>query len=232
MVKRCRITLMRVDGVSHWEKRFRNGGVDGRQEGRRSGRKPVISMELKAEIIAEAPRPPAGCTQWSTRKMARAKGVSNHTVHKLWSANDIKPHRKRTFKLSKDPQFEAKFWDVIGLDLNPPERALVLCCDEKSQCQALERTQPGLPLGIGHVHTATHDFIRRGRVALFAALRYLDGAMIRDPAERHTHVQWLGFLKKQIPEWDRGSNGEIIVTRNSTAKIEWSGIFHQHPRLG
>jgi len=208
--------------VVHWEKRFRNGGVDGLQEARRSGRKPVISMELKAEIIAEATRPPAGCTQWSTRKMARAKGVSNHTVHKLWSDNDIKPHIKRTFKLSKDKQFEAKFWDVIGLYLNPPERALVLCCDEKSQCQALERTQPGLPLGIGHVRTATHDYIRHGTVTLFAALSYLDGKIFRETAERHTHVQWLGFLKKLDKETPADLTLHLVLDNYAT---------HKHPRV-
>jgi len=152
--------------------------------------------------------------------MARAKGVSNHTVHKLWSDNDIKPHIKRTFKLSKDKQFEAKFWDVIGLYLNPPERALVLCCDEKSQCQALERTQPGLPLGIGHVRTATHDYIRDGTVTLFAALSYLDGKIFRDTAERHTHVQWLGFLKKLDKEPPADLTLHLVLDNYAT---------HKHP---
>lgn len=238
MVKRCRIILLRADGVRqqdvaaqlavnrpvvvHWEKRFRHGGVAGLEEARRSGRKPTISAELKAEIIAEATRPPVGHTQWSTRKMARAKGVSNQTVHRLWSDNDIKPHVKRTFKLSKDKQFDAKFWDVIGLYLNPPERALVLCCDEKSQCQALERTQPGLPLGIGHVRTATHDYIRHGTVTLFAALSYLDGKIFRDTAERHTHVQWLGFLKKLDKENPADLTLHLVLDNYAT---------HKHPRV-
>jgi transposase len=238
MVKRCRIILLRADGsrqqdvaaqldvnrpvVAHWEKRFRNGGVPGLQEARRSGRKPTISEEIKAGIIAGATRPPQGHTQWSTRKMARAKGVSNQTVHRLWSDNDIKPHVKRTFKLSKDKHFDAKFWDVIGLYLNPPERALVLCCDEKSQCQALERTQPGLPLGVGHVRTATHDYIRHGTVTLFAALSYLDGKIFRDTAERHTHVQWLAFLKKLDGETPADLTLHLVLDNYAT---------HKHPRV-
>ena len=99
-------------------------------------------------------------------------------MKRLWAANAIRPHLSRTFKLSKDKHFETKFWDVIGLYLDPPEKALVLCCDEKSQCQALERTQPGLPLGVGHIRTRTHDYIRHGTLTLFAALNYLDGKLI------------------------------------------------------
>ena len=191
MVRRWRIILLRSQGMSQqavanevgvnrpvvalWEKRFRDGGMEGLKEGYRSGRKPTISEEVKAEIISEATRPPSGHTQWSTPKMAKAKGVSNQTVQKLWKANGIKPHIKRTFKISNDKQFEAKFRDVIELYLNPPDRALVLACDEKSQCQALKRTQPGLPLGVGHIRTATHDYIRHGTITIFAALNYLDG---------------------------------------------------------
>ena len=112
------------------------------------------------------------------------------------AANAIEPHLTQTFKLSNDPQFEAKFWDVIGLYLQPPDKALVLCCDEKSQCQALERTQPGLPLGIGHVRTRTHDDTRHATITLFAALSYLDGKIFSQTAARHTHQQWLAFLKQ------------------------------------
>jgi len=131
--------------------------------------------------------PPKGKTRHSVRSMARTANVSIGTVHALWQANDIKPHLTRTFKLSNDPQFEPKFWDVIGLYLNPPAKALVLCCDEKSQCQALERTQPGLPLGMGHIKTRTHDYTRHGTVTLFAALSYLDGKIISRMAAQHTH---------------------------------------------
>ena len=167
-------------------------------------RSPVISQETKAQIICEARRPPPGSPQWSTRKMARAKGVSNHTVPQLWRAHDIKPHRKRTFKLSKDKAFEAKFWDVIGLCLDPPERALVLCCDEKSPCQALARTPPGLGAhparpgsgrgacahGHARLHPPRHPHLvgrpeRSGRANSFGRLR------------RATRQgQWRAFLKK------------------------------------
>lgn len=222
-VRRSRMILLRAEGISqqavatrlgvnrpvvgHWEKRFQQGGLEGLREARRSGRKPVIAAHIKAQIISEATRPPPGHTQWSTRKMARAKGVSSHTVQTLWHANDIKPHIKRTFKVSTDKEFEAKFWDVIGLYLNPPDRALVLCCDEKSQCQALERTQPGLPLGMGYVRTATHDYVRHGTLTLFAALSYLDGKIFRQTAARHTHKQWLAFLKKL----DAETPGELTL---------------------
>ena len=128
--------------------------------------------------------------------MAQAAGISTASVQRLWAANDIKPHLTRTFKLSNDVHFEEKFWDVIGLYLNPPEKALVLCCDEKSQCQALERTQPGLPLGIGHIKTTTHDYIRHGTLTLFAALNYLEGKLITTISEQHRHQEWLAFLKK------------------------------------
>jgi hypothetical protein len=105
-------------------------------------------------------------------------------VQRIWAANDLKPHRTRTFKLSNDPQFESKFWDVIGLYLDPPTRAIIICCDEKSQCQALERTQPGLPLGQGQVATRTHDYYRHGTVTLFAALNYLNGKILAERAPR------------------------------------------------
>ena len=143
-------------------------------------------------------------------------------MHALWQANDIKPHLTRTFKLSNDPQFEARFWDVIGLYLNPPDRALVLCCDEKSQCQALERTQPGLPLGVGHIKTRTHDYIRHGTVTLFAALSYLDGKILSRTAEQHTHKEWLAFLKLIDRETPGGLEIHLIMDNYAT---------HKHPAV-
>jgi transposase len=237
-VRRAWIILHRADGVNQesvaamlrinrpvvalWEKRFRQKGLAGLAETGRSGRKPTLASELKNEIITEATRPPAGRTRWSTRTMARAKGVSVSTVHKLWSSNDIKPHLTRTFKLSRDPHFEAKFWDVIGLYLNPPDRALVLCCDERSQCQALERTQSGLPLGMGHICTKTHDYIRHGTLTLFAALSYLDGKIIRQVAAQHTHQEWLGFLKQIDWESPDGLTLHLIIDNYAT---------HKHPAV-
>lgn len=238
MVTRATIVLLRADGhsqqetallagvqrvvVGKWEKRFRERGVEGLAEMARSGRPPRLADETKAGIVTGAVRPPAGQTRWSTRTMAKAKGVSNATVHRLWRANDIKPHVTRTFKLSNDKDFEPKFWDVIGLYLDPPDKALVFCCDEKSQCQALERTQPGLPLGTGHIRTRTHDYIRHGTLTLFAALNYLDGRIIRRTAERHTHAEWLAFLKQIDKEAPEGLALHLIIDNYST---------HKHPKV-
>lgn len=233
-VRRARVVLLRADGksqedtakavgvrrtvVSLWENRFRKQGMAGLVDAPRSGRKSSIPTEVKAAIISEAVRPPAGRTQWSTRSMAKAKGVSGYTVGRIWQANGIKPHIKRTFKVSNDKAFEAKFWDVIGLYLNPPDKALVLCCDEKSQCQALERSQPGLPLRGGYVRTATHDYIRHGTVTLFAALNYMEGKIIRQTAARHTHKQWLGFLKQIDRETPEDLTLHIVLDNYSTHK--------------
>lgn len=164
--------------------------------------------------------------------MAQAAGVSHASVQRLWAANDIKPHLLRTFKLSGDAHFEDKFWDVIGLYLNPPEKALVLCCDEKSQCQALERTQPGLPLGIGHVKTVTHDYIRHGTLTLFAALNYLEGKLITTIAEQHRHQEWLAFLKKIDRETPKDLAIHLIADNYSTHKhAEVKAWLTKHPRF-
>lgn len=164
--------------------------------------------------------------------MAKELGIAPSSVQRIWATNDLKPHLTRTFKLSNDPQFETKFWDVIGLYLNPPDRALVLCCDEKSQCQALERTQRGLPLAEGHVRTRTHDYIRNGTVTLFAALNYLDGRIISSTAERHTHIEWLAFLKKLHRQTPKELDLHLIVDNYATHKhpvvTAW---LAKHPRM-
>lgn len=202
MVNRARIILLRSEGlaqvkvasevgvrqsvVSKWDQRFREQGIEGLREAKRSGRKPSLPLQVRNSIIVGATQPPPPLKRWSLRSMAKAQGVSPSTVHRLWQANDLKPHLSRTFKLSNDPNFEAKFWDVIGLYLNPPDKALVLCCDEKSQCQALERTQPGLPLGVGEIRTSTHDYKRHGTITLFAALDYMQGTIHRQFHQTHT----------------------------------------------
>ena len=208
--------------VSRWEKRFRQRGVDGLSEAPRPGRKPWLDLETKERIVADATRPPAPRKRWSIRTMAKAKGVAPSTVHKIWQSNDIKPHITRTFKVSRDPRFEEKFWDVVGLYLNPPDRALVLCCDEKSQCQALERSQPGLPLGVGHIRTRTHDYTRHGTITLFAALDYLAGKIFRKMAERHTHAEWLDFIKHLDIEIPEGLTLHIVLDNYAT---------HKHPKV-
>jgi len=164
--------------------------------------------------------------------MAREVGISHDSVHTIWNRNDLKPHLTRTFKISSDPRFEEKFWDVIGLYLDPPEKALVLCCDEKSQCQALERTQPGLPLGIGHIQTRTHDYKRHGTITLFAALNYLEGKIISRTAQKHTHVEWLRFLKQIDRETPKELSIHLILDNYCTHKeksvTDW---LAKHPRF-
>ena len=147
--------------VGKWRRRFAAKGLAGLQDAVRSGCPSRLAAEKVARVLTAVTQPPKGRTRWSVRTMARHAGLSKTRVQQLWSRNDLKPHQVRTFKVSTDPQFEVKFWDIIGLYLHPPAKALVLCCDEKSQCQALERTQPGLPLGVGQVRTRTHDHVRR-----------------------------------------------------------------------
>jgi transposase len=204
--------------VSKWCKRFRERGLDGLRDAKGRGRKTTLPEEQQAKALTLATQPPSGYTRWSVRRMAKATGLSVGSVHALWRANDIKPHLTRTFKLSNDKEFERKFWDVIGLYLNPPDKALVLCCDEKSQCQALERTQPGLPLGMGHIKTRTHDYIRHGTLTLFAALNYLDGKILSQTAPRHTHKQWLAFLKHLDKETPPDLTLHLIIDNYGTHK--------------
>ncbi len=154
--------------------------------------------------------------------MARHVGLSKDAVQRLWAANDLQPHRARTFKLSHDPQFELKFWEVIGLYLDPPVRSVVLCCDEKSQCQALERTQPGLPLKQGEICTRTHDYYRHGTITLFAALNYLNGKILAQRAARHRHQEWLRFLKTIEAQTPAGVDIHVILDNYAT---------HKHPKV-
>lgn len=233
-IRRARIILERATGasqqevarrvgvqrlvVAHWEKRFREDGLAGLSDAKGRGRKASIPDEKRKQVIVGATQPPYPRKRWTARTMARAAGVSPATVQRLWSQNEIKPHLVRTYKLSNDPQFEEKFWDVVGLYLDPPAKALVLCCDEKSQCQAIERTQPGLPLGVGHIRTKTHDYRRHGTITLFAALNYLTGKISRFIAPRHTHAEWLAFLKQLEREAPEGVTLHLIVDNLSTHK--------------
>jgi transposase len=220
--------------VSKWCQRFRRRGIEGLKDAKGRGRKPSLPEDQQAKALALATQPPAGYTRWSVRRMAQTTGLPVGSVHALWQANDIKPHLTRTFKLSKDKEFERKFWDVIGLYLDPPDRALVLCCDEKSQCQALERTQPGLPLGMGHIKTRTHDYIRHGTLTLFAALNYLDGKILSQTAPRHPHRQWLAFLKHLDAETPPDLTLHLIIDNCGTHKapkvkswLKWRNARHQ-----
>lgn len=218
--------------VNKWSQRFEREGIQGLKDRQRSGRPNEIPVEIVERVVTEATRPVKPRNRWSVRSMAANVGISPDSVHRIWRENDLKPHLHRTFKVSTDKNFERKFWDVIGLYLNPPERALVLCCDEKSQCQALERTQPGLPLGVGHIATATHDYRRHGTITLFAALNYLDGKLISRTEDRHTHVEWLRFLKQIDRETPKELQIHLILDNYATHKhetvLKW---LKRHPRF-
>mgnify|MGYP006290811225 CR=1 FL=1 len=245
---RARIILARAEGkaqqnvaallgislasVNKWSQRFERQGLEGLRDKPGRGRRPTIPVEKVERVITEAGQAPPGRQRWSTRTLAAEVRISPASVQRIWHSHELKPHLSRTFKLSNDAQFEEKFWDVIGLYLDPPEKALVLCCDEKSQCQALERTQPGLPLGIGHIRTHTHDYIRHGTITLFAALNYLEGKIIGRTEAKHTHVEWLRFLKQIDREVPKDLEVHLIADNYCThkhAKVkEW---LAKHPRF-
>jgi transposase len=196
----------------------------------RSGRKPRIDA---AEIVRMTTQmKPEGATHWSTRKLAAQLGISDTTVLKVWQANGLKPHLVETFKVSRDPKFAEKLEDIVGLYMSPPEHALVLCCDEKSQVQALDRTQPGLPLKKGRAETMTHDYKRNGTTTLFAAMSTLDGSVISRCAQRHRHIEWLDFLRQINRETPKDKELHLVCDNYATHKHpkvkEW---LEKHPRF-
>lgn len=218
--------------VAKWRNRFARQGMAGLNDAARSGRPVRIESAVMERVLTEVTRPPKGRARWSVRSMARHAGISKTKVQQLWARNDLKPHRTRTFKISKDPHFESKFWDIIGLYLEPPLKALVLCCDEKSQCQALERTQPGLPLGVGHIRTRTHDYTRHGTVTLFAALNYLEGKILHQSATRHRHQEWLGFLRHLDEQTPPDLDLHLILDNYATHKhAKVRAWLDRHPRF-
>ncbi len=207
-----------------WRHRFAQDGPQGLlQDAPGRGRKVCIGVEkVQAIIDATLQTKPLAATHWSVRTMARAQGVSPATVQRIWDANGLKPHRVKTFKLSRAKQFVEKLTDVVGLYMNPPDKALVLCMDEKSQIQALDRTQPGLPMKKGRCGTMTHDYKRNGTTTLFAALNVLAGTVMGHCMPRHRHQEFLKFLR-QI---DRDAPGEfdlhLVLDNYGT---------HKHPTL-
>ncbi|MDE0354325.1 MAG: IS630 family transposase [Deltaproteobacteria bacterium] len=231
---RARIVLLRSEGLSQrrvaeeldttvvtvnkWSQRFERSGLAGLADRPGRGRKPSIPLETVEQVILKASEPAGGVKQRSTRVTAREVGISHASVARIWRDNDLKPHRGKTFKLSSDPDFAEKFWDVVGLYLDPPERSIVLCCDEKSQIQALERTQPSLPLNPGRLRTHTHDYRRHGTITLFAAMSYLDGKLISRLEKRHTHVQWLRFLRQIDDEVPEGLDVHVVCDNYATHK--------------
>lgn len=175
---------------------------------------------------------PVGQTHWSCRTMADAQGVSKNTVNRLWQLHNLKPHLHKTFKLSRDPQFLEKLTDVVGLYLNPPQKAVVICVDEKSQIQALDRTQPGLPLKKGRCGTFTHDYKRNGTTTLFAALNMLDGKVIGQCQSRHRHQEWLKFMRRLDREFRADLTLHVIMDNYGTHKAPAVKVWlAKHPRF-
>ena len=207
-----------------WRNRFQQGGPAALAEdapGR--GRKQTITAAQVQQIVeATLHSKPNAATHWSVRTMAREQGVSPASIQRIWDAHGLKPHRTRTFKLSRDKHFVEKLTDIVGLYLNPPDKALVICVDEKSQIQALNRTQPGLPMKAGRCATLTHDYKRNGTTTLFAALNMLDGKVIGECMARHRHQEFLKFLRRLDREWPSHMTLHLIVDNYGT---------HKHPNV-
>lgn len=237
---RCRIVLAGAEGqtdvaiaaalavsrptVILWRERFAEQGLQGLWKiapGR--GRKPIYGADkVQAVIDATLQTKPKGMTHWSCRLMAKQQGLSKSTVSNFWRSHNIKPHRVKRFKLSRDPKFLEKLTDVVGLYLNPPQQAIVLCVDEKSQIQALDRTQPGLPLKKGRCGTMTHDYKRHGTTTLFAALELVQGKVIGQCYERHRNQEFLKFLRRLDQEFPGKVPLHLVMDNYGT---------HQHPRV-
>jgi transposase len=247
---RCRIILALANGkaelliaaenrinrktVRLWRERFRSEGLQGLWEiasGR--GRKATYdSARIKSVIDATLQSKPRASTHWSCRTMAAAQGISKSTVSNIWRSHNIKPHRTRTFKLSRDPKFLEKLTDVVGLYLNPPDKAMVICVDEKSQIQALDRTQPGLPLKKGRCGTMTHDYKRYGTTTLFAALDVLEGKVIGDFYKRHRHREFLKFLRRIHGEFPGKAPLHLVMDNYGTHSTpEVKDWLKRHPRF-
>jgi len=210
--------------VTLWRARFQEEGLDSLWEvapGR--GRKPTYGSEKIHTIVDATLRTkPKGMTHWSCRLMAVSQGVSKSTINNIWQSHNIKPRRVKTFKLSRDAKFLEKLTDVVGLYLNPPEQALVICVDEKTQIQALDRTQPGLPMKKGRCGTMTHDYKRNGTTTLFAALEILQGRVVGQCYERHRHQEFVKFLKRLDQEFPGEKSLHLVMDNYGT---------HKHPRV-
>ena len=237
---RSRIVLLAAEGLQNvqigaelnisvrmaalWRKRFLSLGIKGLlKDAPRPGRTPSIPASTVEQVISKTTQTaPANATHWSTRAMAREVGISEASVRRIWRAHGLKPHRVESFKISRDPEFAAKLEDIVGLYLNPPEHALVLSADEKSQIQALDRTQPGLPMKKGRGQTMTHDYKRNGTTTLFAALNTATGEVYGLCQERHRHQEWLKFLRLIDATVDADKQVHIICDNYAT---------HKHPRV-
>ncbi|HWN12203.1 MAG TPA: IS630 family transposase [Pyrinomonadaceae bacterium] len=240
VAERARIVLLAAEGkqnqeiaeicgatrrtVGVWRRRFAEKRVSGiLKDAPRAGRQRSIGAEAIREIVRKTTQEtPVAGTHWSTRSLAKVMGLSPSTIGRIWRRHGLKPHLTRTFKLSRDPKFVEKLDDVIGLYLNPPEHALVFSVDEKSQIQALDRTQPGLPLVPGRYGTMTHDYKRHGTTTLFTALNTLDGTVIGTCMPRHRHQEWIKFLRLIDRETSKGKEIHLIADNYAT---------HKHPKV-
>ena len=240
MAQRAMIVLLAAEGLENkqigerlgitrqtagcWRNRYAERGLAGiEKDAPRSGRKRTISAAQRAAVVRKTlQETPEGQTHWSRSTMAKASGLSDSTIGRIWKAHGLKPHRVRTFKLSNDPHFVEKLRDIVGLYLSPPEHALVLCCDEKSQVQALDRTQPGLPMKPGRCGTMTHDYKRHGTTTLFAAMDIKDGTIISRCQPRHRHQEWLRFLNEIKRHVEPGKEVHLICDNYAT---------HKHPKV-
>ena len=231
--------IMREAGVAktavwRWQERFMQEGVDGLlRDKTRPSRIPPLAPEIAERVVAlTIEAPPGETTHWTALAMARAVGISVSSVQRIWRAHGLQPHRLRQFKLSNDPNFAAKLRDVVGLYIDPPAHAVVLSMDEKSQIQALDRTQPGLPLKRGRCGTMTHDYIRNGTTTLFAALDVAAGRVIGRCMQRHRHQEFIRFLNTIEREVPAGKLIHVILDNYAAHKhpkvIEW---LERHPRF-
>jgi transposase len=249
-VWRARIVLLTADGcgtmeimrqagvgktvVWRWQERFMTAGVDGLlRDKTRPSRIPPLSPEVAKRVVSlTLADPPGETTHWTAGAMAASVGISPSSVQRIWRSHGLQPHRIRQFKLSNDPQFAAKLHDIIGLYVDPPAHAIVLSMDEKSQIQALDRTQPGLPMKPGRCGTMTHDYKRHGTTTLFAALNVLEGKIIGRCMQRHRHQEFIRFLNTVEAEVPAGKVVHLILDNYATHKHpkvrEWLG---RHPRF-
>ena len=221
--------IMRRAGVSkpcvwRWQRRFMEAGVDGllRDKTRKPGRAPVPGPVAARLIERTLGEPPGETTHWTSRAMAKVAGLAISTVQKIWRTHGLAPHRLRTFKLSRDPQFASKIRDVVGLYVDPPAHAVVLSVDEKSQIQALDRTQPSLPMKKGRAGTMTHDYIRNGTTTLFAAMNVLDGTVIGQCMQRHRHQEFIRFLNRLERDIPAGKLVHVVLDNYGS---------HKHPKV-
>jgi transposase len=210
--------------VWRWQQRFADEGVDGllRDKTRKPGKPPIAAETVTRVVALTCATPPHEATHWTGRAMAEAVGISLRSVQRIWQAHHLQPHRVRTFKRSRDPQFADKLVDIVGLYVDPPAHAVVLSIDEKSQIQALDRTQPGLPLKPGRCGTMTHDYKRHGTTTLFAALNVLNGTVIGRCMQRHRHEEFIRFLNAVERSVPAGKLIEAVVDNYAT---------HKHPKV-